>query len=130
MIVDSSALVAIIVQEAGHEELLDALLAAGDAAVGAPTVVETGMVLSARLGERGRSLLGRLLAEVRMTVVALDETHVALALSAFDRFGKGRHPAALNFGDCLTYAVAQHARRPLLCVGNDFAQTDLVLVLT
>jgi ribonuclease VapC len=50
-----------------------------------------------------------------------------VALDAFSRFGKGRHPAALNFGDCMTYAIAEVARRPLLCVGEDFAQTDLEL---
>ena len=54
--------------------------------------------------------------------------HWPVALDAFQRYGKGRHPAALNFGDCLTYAVASHPNRPLLCVGGDFRQTDLDVV--
>jgi ribonuclease VapC len=60
--------------------------------------------------------------------VAFDEVHASAALNAYSRFGKGRHPAALNFGDCCTYATASVAGRPLLCVGDDFARTDLLLV--
>ncbi len=62
-----------------------------------------------------------------MTVVSFDERHWQLSLEAFERYGKGRHPARLNFGDCLSYATAKLAGQPLLCVGNDFAQTDVEL---
>jgi ribonuclease VapC len=62
-------------------------------------------------------------------VLSFGDAHWRIAQSAFVRYGKGRHPAALNFGDCLTYATAYVAGEPLLCVGNDFAQTDLELVL-
>jgi ribonuclease VapC len=128
VIVDSSALVAVLTGEPGHEPVLEALLAAPRVDVGAPTAVETGVVLSARLGELGRSLLSRLLEEARIEVVPFTGAHLPVALSAWSRFGKGRHPAALNFGDCLTYAVAHIAGRPLLCLGDDFSNTDLALV--
>ena len=130
MIVDSSALVAILLREPGHERLLDALLAAPLVEVGAPTVVETGIVLTHRLGDRGRSLLARLLVEAEIGVVDFSARHADAALSAWHRYGRGRHPASLNYGDCLTYAVADVAARPLLCVGSDFPATDLELVVT
>ncbi len=128
MIVDSSAWVAVLLGEPGHEPVLQALVAAPRVGVGAPTAVETGIVLSARLGAKGRSLFHRLLEEVGAEVVPFTHAHLPVALSAWGRFGKGRHRAALNFGDCLTYAVASHSDQPLLCVGEDFAATDLRLV--
>jgi ribonuclease VapC len=60
--------------------------------------------------------------------VPFDEAHASVALDAYSRFGQGRHPAALNFGDCCTYAIASLAGEPLLCIGDDFARTDLLLV--
>jgi ribonuclease VapC len=88
-------------------------------------LAEAGLVLLAKLGPRGRSLLGRLVQQAEIAVVPFTEEHWPIALDAYARFGKGRHPAALNFGDCLTYAVAGVARQPLLYVGEDFAKTDL-----
>lgn len=124
MIVDASALVAIALREPGWEVLVDKL-SAGPAGAGAPTLAEAGLVLLAKLGPRGRSLLGRLVQQAEIAVVPFTEEHWPIALDAYARFGKGRHPAALNFGDCLTYAVAGVARQPLLYVGEDFAKTDL-----
>ncbi len=129
MIVDSSALVAILLREKGSEPLLDALEAADACRIGAPTLVETAMVLTGRLGDAGRTMLLSLLQEVNVDVLSFGDAHWRIAQSAFVRYGKGRHPAALNFGDCLTYATAYVAGEPLLCVGDDFAQTDLDLVL-
>ncbi len=63
-----------------------------------------------------------------MQTVTFDEAHASVALDAYSRFGEGRHPAALNFGDCCTYAIASLAGEPLLCIGDDFARTDLLLV--
>jgi ribonuclease VapC len=128
LIVDSSAIVAIIRREPGHERLIDCLGAASAAGVGAPTLAETGIVLTARMGIVGRTLLARVVADTGLTVVAFSEPHWQVAVDAFDQFGKGRHPAGLNFGDCLTYATARLADQPLLCVGDDFARTDLELV--
>lgn len=127
MIVDSSALVAIALRETGHDLLIDKLSAATQAGIGAPTIVETAIVLSARLRRDARGTLARMLQELGIEVVPFADTHYGVAVDAWLRFGKGRHPAALNFGDCLTYAVAKIARRPVLCTGDDFAKTDLEL---
>ncbi len=128
MIVDSSAAVAILLEEAGYEKLLDALSAHDQAGIGAPTLAETGIVLMARRGAPGRAALSRFIVEADLMVIPFGEHHWNVALDAFARFGKGRHPAALNFGACMTYATADLAGRPLLYVGDDFAKTDLALV--
>ncbi len=86
-----------------------------------------GIVLSARLRSDARGLLARLLQESGIAVLHVTEAHFGVAVDAWLRFGKGRHPASLNFGDCLSYATAVLAGAPLLCVGDDFAQTDVEL---
>lgn len=128
MIVDSSAIVAILLREPGYEMMLSPVQRAETAKAGAPTLAETGIVLMARLGVSGKSLLARFITESGLSVVPFGAEHWPVAADAFARYGKGRHPAALNFGDCLTYAIARLADEPLLCKGNDFAQTDLRLV--
>ncbi|MFC4858943.1 type II toxin-antitoxin system VapC family toxin [Actinophytocola glycyrrhizae] len=130
MILDSSAIVTVFLREKGSERVLDALEAADACRVGAPTLVETAMVLTGRLGDDGRTMLLSFLQEVNVDVLPFGDAHWRTAQSAFVRYGKGRHPAALNFGDCLTYATAYVAGEPLLCVGEDFARTDLELVLS
>ena len=80
------------------------------------------------MGVAGQTLLVRLLEEADVDIVPFGEEHWPAAVEAFRRYGKGRHPAGLNFGDCLTYATASLAGEPLLAVGDDFAQTDLELV--
>jgi len=127
VILDSSAIVAVVFKEPGYERLLDAIAAAPAVGVGAPTVVETGLVLAARLGERGRSLLGQLLAAWQAEVIPFGEAHWQEAVAAYERFGRARHPAGLNFGDCLTYAVAKLADQPVLATGRDFTRTDIAL---
>jgi len=129
VIVDSSALVAIVLAEPGHQVLVDHLARASVVGVGAPTLAETGIVLTARLGIVGRSLLARLLQEAGAETIPYTAAHWPIAVEAFTRYGKGRHPAALNFGDCLTYAACRLAGRPLLCTGDDFPQTDLDVVV-
>jgi len=84
-------------------------------------------VLTARFEPRGKTALARFLQENSIETVAFDEGHAIAALDAYFRFGEGRHPAALNFGDCCTYGVAYVAGEPLLCTGDDFARTDLLL---
>ncbi|HEX2130624.1 MAG TPA: type II toxin-antitoxin system VapC family toxin [Actinophytocola sp.] len=106
--------------------------AIGEAAVcriGSPTLVETTMVLTGKVGDFGRSLLTNFLQSRNVDVLSFGDAHWRIAQSAFVRYGKGRHPAGLNFGDCLTYATAYVAGEPLLCQGKDFVQTDLELVL-
>lgn len=128
MIIDTSAIISILKQETGHDRLRQCITADERPKIGAPTQVETGMVLIGYLGLRGRTLLARFLQEMRIGTVSFTEEHWTAALDAFSHFGKGRNRAGLNFGDCLTYATAYVADEPLLCVGNDFAQTDLPLV--
>ena len=128
MILDSSAIVAIFIQEAGHEALIDAVADSPAAAVGAPTLVEAGIVLGVRMRLDARPLLARFLQEFKVMVVPFGEDHWGEALDAFRRFGKGRHAAGLNLGDCYSYAVASLAEQPLLCVGDDFRKTDLTIV--
>lgn len=128
MIVDSSALTAVLLRQPEHEWVVDQLSRSSAAGVGTPTLAETGIVLTARLGVRGRTLLVRLVEEAGLIVIPFAEQHARLAIDAYRRFGKGRHPARLNFGDCLTYATAKLAGEPLLCLGDDFAKTDLQVV--
>lgn len=128
MILDSSAVVAILLRQPGHEEPLKRIAEAPGTAIGTPTLAETGIVLTARLGPSGRSLVARFVEEADILALPFGESHWQAAIGAYLRFGKGRHPAALNYGDCMTYATAELAREPLLCVGEDFAQTDLELV--
>ncbi len=127
MILDSSAIVAILFREPGVETLVDKLSSTPAVGVGAPTLVETTIVSSHRLGRDARGLLARFLDEADVAIVPFGDMHAAVATDAWLRYGKGRHKAALNYGDCLAYAVAKVANQPLLCVGGDFPETDLDL---
>ena len=127
MILDSSALVAIVLREPAAERLLQRMRDASFLAIGAATLLETCIVLSARLNDDARGLLARVLQESGITVVDVTEAHFGVAMDAWLRYGKGRHPASLNFGDCMSYAISVVAGAPLLCVGDDFPQTDCVL---
>jgi len=125
MILDSSALVAIVLREPEHDRLLERMDAAARVGIGAPTLVETAILLSARLTTDGRGLVSRLLIEGNIAVVPFTDAHFGVALTAWLRYGRGRHPAQLNFGDCLAYATARVAREPLLFTGGDFSRTDV-----
>jgi ribonuclease VapC len=125
VIVDTSAVLAMVFREPVHTSLIDRLLAAPHRGIGAPTLAETGLVLAARLEREAEPLLARFLQQFELATVAFGDRHWRVAVEAFQRYGRGRHPAALNFGDCLSYAVAKLANRPLLYVGDDFARTDL-----
>lgn len=129
MIVDSSALLSVVFRESTADEIVTKLGEADFIAIGATTLVETGIVLTAKLGEISRSILSRLIEDLDLIIVPFNSEHGREAREAFLRFGRGRHPAALNYGDCLTYAVAKVAGQPLLFVGSDFRQTDLEAVL-
>jgi ribonuclease VapC len=125
LILDTSALVAIVIREPGWERLLDRVTEAPAAGVGAPTLAEAGLVLTGRIELEGKRLLALFVMEFEIVVVTFGDAHWKVAVDAFRRFGKGRHPAGLNFGDCLSYATAKLAGQPLLCTGKDFARTDL-----
>ena len=127
MILDSSAIVAIVLREPGYQGLVGKLATAKALAVGAPTLAETGIVLTARLGKDARGLVQGLLREWGAETVSFGEEHWREAVAAYARFGRGRHAARLNFGDCMAYAVAKLASEPLLSTGGDFPRTDLLL---
>jgi len=127
MIIDTSAIVAIVFREPGFEALVERLAAASGLAAGAPTLAETSIVLSARLQHDARGLLERMLQEFRIESVPFSDEHWRAAHDAYLRYGKGRHPARLNFGDCLSYATAQLADQPLLFTGGDFGKTDIAV---
>lgn len=124
MILDTSAVVAMLMKEPGYEALVEAL-GDGNVAISSATLAETAIVLSARLRFDARALLSRFLSEASVVVVPFGESHYGAAVEAWLRYGKGNHPASLNFGDCLSYAVARLAKEPLLYVGDNFAQTDI-----
>jgi len=126
MIVDTSALVAIVIEEPGYERLLEKANTANVTLVGAPLAFEAAMVLSARVGRDARSTLHGLLRSISAEIVPFSEEHYEAAISAFLRYGKGRHPAGLNFGDCMSYAFARMSGLPLLYIGDDFSKTDIV----
>jgi ribonuclease VapC len=127
--VDTSALIAVLFAEPGYLDLVDAMLEADTLRVGAPTLVETSLVATSR--QRGTprrvsdSLVTGLVTELGATVVPFGEAEWRRAADAFVRYGRGRHKASLNFGDCLAYATAAVAGDSLLFVGDDFRHTDL-----
>lgn len=125
MILDSSVLIAILLGESHSSELVRRIQSADFSGVGTPTLAEAGLVLHGRLGEIAAGMLERLLDELSVEELPFGELHWREAVEAFRRFGKGQHAAALNFGDCLTYATASLSGQPLLFVGDDFSQTDI-----
>jgi len=128
MLIDSSVIIAIFLKEPGYEVPLKKLSSEEGAGVGAPTLAECGIVLTARLGKDPRALLVRFIQEFGIVEIPFGEDHWREAVGAYNRFGKGRHPASLNFGDCMAYAVAKLSGQPLLCMGDDFSKTDLAVI--
>jgi ribonuclease VapC len=125
VILDSSPVVSVLLRETGHEDLERKMREADVLAIGAPTLLEANMVIFGARGEPGRVAVARFRASLDVVVVPFGTRHEEVATEAFLRFGKGHHPAALNYGDCMTYATARVADEPLLFIGNDFAQTDI-----
>ena len=121
---DTSALIAVVLGEPDAERFLAALEAA-PVIVSAVSFAEASIVAEARQGPDAQRDLELLIAGVVSRVVPADDAHARAATAAWRRFGKGRHPAALNFGDCFSYATAALANVPLLFKGSDFSQTDL-----
>ena len=130
MILDSSAVLSVLFREKTHAQVEGALDSAELISIGAPTLFEATMVAAARFDLHGRALVSQFMARWDVAVAPFDARHANVALEAFVRFGKGRHPARLNLGDCMTYATASVAELPLLFVGDDFAKTDVVPALS
>ena len=114
-----------VLKEPGYERLAVLIDQAEEVLVAAPSVLEAGMVLSSRMRQDARPIIEVLLRQVRARVVPFDHDHALAATGAFLRFGRGRHAAGLNFGDCISYAVSSLAGQPLLYIGDDFARTDI-----
>ena len=130
MVIDTSVLVAVILGEPDAEAVLSLLQAnAGDLQLSAANLVEAGIVVEARQGPEAASDLRILVERLGIEIAPLDPGQAQVALAGWRRFGKGRHPAGLNFGDCFAYALAKATNAPLLFKGSDFAQTDVVSAL-
>lgn len=126
IVCDTSALAAVVFGEEDAEALVSVLLEhAGAVWVGAATLVETGIVVEARQGPEAGSDLILLLERLAAEIVPMDHDQARAAVAAWRRFGKGRHPAGLNLGDCFAYALARTHGLPLLFKGADFSQTDV-----
>ena len=128
IVIDSSALIAILLGEPEHGTFLDAILKADRRKISAFSILETGAVALSRKSSKGRLIFDSLCEELALDVVPLDSEHVRFARAAWDQFGKGRHSAGLNIGDCCSYALARVTGYPLLFKGRDFPRTDLELV--
>lgn len=130
MVVDTSALMAIVLGESDAGAYATALIGRlGDVRMSAASLVEANIVAEGRQGPAARDDLDRLVSRADIDVVAFDREQAALAAAAWRRFGKGRHPAALNLGDCFSYALAKQLGAPLLFKGDDFTQTDITSAL-
>lgn len=125
MILDTSAIVAVLQREAEAPRIEAALVAAERVRLPTPAYLECCIVLAGRRGPGALESLDRFVSRYRVALVPFTDDHARLARDAFLRFGKGRHPAGLNFGDCMSYAVAKAEGLPLLFVGEDFARTDV-----
>lgn len=129
MIVDSSALVAIILNEPEEEAMLTAILRAPAARISAANWLEAAVVADRRRRPTAPDRFGVLMDMIELEVVPMTADHAAHARDAYSRFGRGKHPARLNFGDCIAYALAKSTGEPLLFKGQDFPQTDVTPAL-
>jgi ribonuclease VapC len=125
MIIDSSALIAILLGEPEAEPFALAIAEAPRRLVSAFTALETAIVIEAKKGEHGGRELDLLINRAKIEIAPLTSEQMEIARSAWRKYGKGRHPAGLNIGDCCSYALAKCAGEPLLFKGGDFSQTDI-----
>lgn len=125
MVIDTSALVAILDDEPERRRFNEAIEADEVRLISAATLLESSMVLESRRGEPGGRELDLFLHRAKFNVVPVDAEQVEIARQAFRAYGKGRHAARLNFGDCFSYALARLRDEPLLFKGSDFARTDI-----
>jgi ribonuclease VapC len=117
----------ILDQETEAEQIVRTLAATSERFLSAATLVEVGIVMQARRGDDGARDLDLLLAKSRIEIVPFTARQAEIARKAFRRYGRGRHAAKLNFGNCFAYALAKDESAPLLFKGDDFAQTDVMV---
>jgi ribonuclease VapC len=128
MVIDTSAVMAVLKREPDAQAIAEVMAQAEVRLMSAATLVEAGLVALSDRGAVGSDDLDRFLLDAGIDIVPVTEAHARLAREGFARFGKGRHPARLNFGDCFSYALAKASGHPLLFKGNDFSQTDVDVV--
>ena len=128
MVIDTSALLAIFLNEPEAPQIEQAINADALRLISTATVLETSIVVEARLGDSGGRELDLLLREAALEIVPVDRDQLDIARGAYRKYGKGRHAAGLNFGDCFAYSLSKSTGEPLLCKGDDFPKTDVVLV--
>jgi ribonuclease VapC len=128
LVVDTSAAVAVILGEPGAGQLAGYLEDALARLMPAAIRVELGIVVEARLWPAGQDVVDRFLRDAKIDIVPVDADLAARAMSGWRRYGKGRHPAGLNVGDCFSYALAERTGHPVLCTGDDFAATDITVL--
>lgn len=126
MIIDTSAIMAILLDEPEAEHFAQVIYRADEARVAAPTVLEAMMVAEGRFGLGGLKHVRELMNVLGVEVISFGDELADVAMFAFQKFGKGRNQASLNFGDCCAYALAWKQSSPLLYKGKDFAQTDII----
>ena len=125
MVVDTSALIAILFSEPETESFVQALVNDPKKMISAFNILESAIVVEAKKGEAGGRELDLLVHRARIEIISLNGDQVELALAAWRKYGKGNHPAGLNIGDCCAYALAKYSGEPLLFKGGDFSQTDI-----
>jgi ribonuclease VapC len=129
LVVDTSALMAVLLEEPEAIRFAEALHDADELRMSAPSWLEAAQVATGRRGAKGYEQFHDLVSRLRVEIVPCDAVMARLAYDAWLRFGKGRHPAALNFGDCFSYALAKLRGEPLLFKGDDFSKTDVIPAL-
>lgn len=129
MVIDTSALIAILSDEPERRPFIETIEAADVKLMSVATFVEASIVVEARYGAEGLRLFDLFVERAGIDLVDVDEEQAREARGAYSRFGKGRHPAGLNFGDCFAYALAIGSGEPLLFTGQDFSQTDVAVVV-
>lgn len=125
MLIDTSALLAILQGEPERRSFVEAIESADSVRISVASFVETSIVIESRYGAEGLHDLDRFISRASIEVIPVDREQGQLARSAFSRFGKGRHRAGLNYGDCFSYAAAIHQGESLLSKGDDFIHTDV-----
>jgi ribonuclease VapC len=128
IVIDTSAAVAVLTGEGVGGDVINAIESSDRVLMSAASLVELGIVLEARLGPVGAAVIERFLRAGSIEVVAVNREIADAAMGGWRRFGKGRNPAGLNFGDCFVYGLAATTGAAVLCVGDDFARTDLETV--
>lgn len=129
MVIDTSALVAILLGESERATFTRLIVADPVRLFSAANRIETSIVIESRKGEAGRNDFARFLDAAAIEIVAVTAEQAEIACEAFRRYGKGRHPAGLNFGDIFAYALARTTGEPILFKGDDFSRTDLASVV-